>query len=46
LTFDVHGFLASPDDVIDIAVDNQSHGTNEALANRVSDNVIISIENN
>ena len=46
LTFDVHGFLASPDDVIDIAIDNQSHGTNEALANRVSDNVIISIENN
>jgi len=46
LTFDVHGFLASPDDVIDIAIDNQSHGTNEGLANRVSDNVILSIENN
>ena len=46
LTFDVHGFLASANDVIDIAIDNQSHGTNEDLANRVSDNVILSIENN
>ena len=40
LVFDVEKFLAGDSDVIDIAVDNQSHGTNEALANRLSDNVV------
>lgn len=40
---DVHGFLSGPNELIDVAVDNQSHGTNESLANRVSDNVIISV---
>ena len=43
MKFDVEAFLAGADDVIDIAVDNQSHGTNESLANRMSDNVISSI---
>ena len=42
--FNVAGFLNYPDDVIDIAVDNQSHGTNESLANRLSDNAIKSVE--
>jgi hypothetical protein len=40
LVFDVYDFLASEDDIIDIAVDNQSHGTNEGLANRFSDRVL------
>lgn len=44
LKFNVEGFLNHPDDVIDIAVDNQSHGTNENLANRLSDNAIKSVE--
>ena len=44
MRFDVEGFLNNPDDVIDIKVDNQSHGTNEDLANRVSDNAIKSAE--
>jgi len=44
LKFNVEGFLNYPDNVIDIAVDNQSHGTNENLANRLSDNAIMSIE--
>lgn len=43
LVFEVSKFLAGDDDVIDIAVDNQSHGTNEDLANRLSDNVIKAI---
>lgn len=43
LFFNVYDFLAAEDDVIDVAVDNQSHGTNEALANRLSDNVVNSI---
>lgn len=40
MTFNVEEFLAGENDIIDIAVDNQSHGTNEGLANRLSDNVI------
>lgn len=44
LLFNVETFLSNPDDVIDIAVDNQSHGTNENLANRLSDNAIKSVE--
>ena len=44
LKFNIEGFLNYPDDVIDIAVDNQSHGTNENLANRLSDNAIKSVE--
>jgi len=40
MTFNVEDFLAGETDIIDIAVDNQSHGTNEGLANRLSDNVI------
>lgn len=40
MKFNVEGFLAGENDIIDIAVDNQSHGTNEGLANRLSDNVI------
>lgn len=43
MIFDVEKFLAGDEDVIDIAVDNQSHGTNEALANRLSDNVISAV---
>lgn len=43
MIIDVQAFLANENDLIDIAVDNQSHGTNEALANRVSDNVKESI---
>jgi len=43
MTFNVEGFLNNPNDVIDIAVDNQSHGTNADLANRMMDNVIESI---
>lgn len=39
IIFDVHAFLAGENDVIDVATDNQSHGTNEGLANRVSDNI-------
>jgi len=44
LKFNVEGFLNYPDDVIDIAVDNQSHGTNASLANRLSDNAIKSVQ--
>jgi hypothetical protein len=40
MQFDVAEFLAGENDVIDIAIDNQSHGTNENLANRLSDNAI------
>ncbi|RLD26189.1 MAG: hypothetical protein DRI54_03340 [Bacteroidetes bacterium] len=43
-TFDIESFLNHPDDVIDIAIDNQSHGTNASLANRLSDNAIKSVE--
>lgn len=44
MTFNVEDFLAGENDVIDIAVDNQSHGTNEGLANRLSDNVIKAVK--
>lgn len=44
LTFDVAGFLDNPDDMIDLTVDNQTHGENAYLANRVSDNAIKSVE--
>lgn len=43
LYVDVHGFFSTIDDTIDLAIDNQSHGTNEPLANRVSDNVKLSV---
>ena len=43
MVFDVHAFLAGENDVIDVAIDNQSHGTNEGLANRVSDNILEAI---
>lgn len=46
ISIDVHGFFSSSEDVIDLAIDNQSHGTNESLANRVSDNVKLSITPN
>jgi len=44
LTVDVEAFFSSDSDLIDLAVDNQSHGTNESLANRVSDNVIKALD--
>ena len=44
LRFDVSLFLENPDDVIDLLIDNQSHGENAPLANRVSDNAIKSAQ--
>jgi hypothetical protein len=44
LRFDVSGFIDNPNDVIDLVVDNQTHGENAPLANRVSDNAIISVK--
>jgi len=44
LTFDVADFLDNEDDVIDLAVDNQTHGENAALANRVSDNAMKAVK--
>lgn len=44
LSVDVKAFFSSDTDLIDLAVDNQSHGTNESLANRVSDNVIKALD--
>jgi hypothetical protein len=43
LKFNVSDFLNNPDDFIDLTVDNQTHGENAALANRVSDNAIKSV---
>jgi hypothetical protein len=40
---DVAKFFTSSNDHIDLAIDNQSHGTNEVLANRISDNILLSI---
>ena len=44
LRFDVSAFLENPDDVIDLAIDNQTHGENAELSNRVADNGIKSVE--
>ena len=43
MSIDIAGFLDNPADVIDLAVDNQSHGENAGLANRVSDNAMKSV---
>src|SRR6056297_2996770 len=43
LDFDVDRFYYSQNDTINIAVESQTHGTNQDLSNRVSDNIIEAI---
>lgn len=39
LDFDVDRFYYSQSDTVDVAVDSQTHGTNQDLSNRVSENI-------